>query len=172
MDYFLMHECIFKILIKKQKIFILNFLKSLDISISDYLLFDLKVPKKNTKVDIILISNNLIINLELNKKKISLKRNKLFLETLIKLLPDYQVIQININLFAEKNTNSNIFNYYQDNEYLKFITSLDYLKFQTNKKEIIQVQQYLKSLNQDRLIEMCLKEDSIKNNLDQLFKEN
>ena len=172
MDYFLMNECIFKILIKKQKDFIITLLKTLNINIDNYLLFDLNIPKKNNKIDIILIADLTIINIELNKEEKSLRRNKIFLDTLTSLLPEYNIIQININLFPTENKYSNIYNYYKDyNEYIKFITTKDYQEFKTNNKLILDTIKYLNTLNFEKLKKEIIKEQQIKAKLDSLIKD-
>ena len=68
MDYFFMNECIFKIIVKNNKSFIIELLKSINIYIEDYELFDIYEEEK-TKLDILLFTNNLVINIELNKNK-------------------------------------------------------------------------------------------------------
>lgn len=171
MDYFLMNECVLKILIKKKKTFTMKLLKSLDIDISKYTLFDLNIPKKNMKVDIILYSKNKLINIELNKEKRSLHRNQIFYETIAKLLPELDVIQLNINLFKTSDKQINIYNYTKGyNEYIDFITCKDYQKYNTTNPIILDVIEFLRTINQEKIKKEILHEQEIKSHLDNLLK--
>ena len=171
MDYFLMNETVLKILIKEKKEFILKFLNSLDINIKKYQFFDIKMPKKNMKVDIILIGKRQIINIELNKDSLSLNRNKVFQETLAKLLPDFLVIQVNINLFKTKDIYPNIYNFYCGyNEYIDFITSKNYQEFDTFNPIILDIIDFLNSLDKRKIEKEIIKEQEIKANLNNILK--
>jgi len=173
MNYFFMNECIFKILIKNNKKFIINLLKSINILIEDYELFEIN-ETSNIKTDILLFSKNLVINIELNKNKLSLTRNKIYIDCIKKLLPTYKVIQLNINLFKEKNqtyNNIKIYNLYKTNEYIKFITSKNYLAFKTNNKEINYIIKKFKKIDINLFKNLITKEEKIKNKVDNLIKE-
>ena len=171
MDYFLMNETVLKILIKEKKEFILKFLNSLDINIKKYQFFDIKMPKKNMKVDIILIGKRQIINIELNKDSLSLNRNKVFQETLAKLLPDFLVIQVNINLFKTKDIYPNIYNFnYGYNEYIDFITSKNYQEFDTFNHIILDIIDFLNSLDKRKIEKEIIREQEIKANLNNILK--
>lgn len=173
MDYFLMNEYVFKLIIKNKKKFIINLLESLNIKIFDYNLFELPLKNSNTKIDIILISKNIIINFELNKSNISLNRNRIFFQTLKSILPQYQIIQININLFKTHNYNKNILNYTTSyNEYINFVTCKNYQKFKTDSLSILEVIEFLKHLDINLLKPLMLKEEKIKSKLDLLFFKN
>lgn len=170
MDYFLLNEIIFKELINCKKEFILKFLNSININIDNYDLFEIYENSNECKVDLLLFSKKLVINIELNKNKVSLKRNKIYHETITKLLSNYKVIQININLFKEISAN-NIYNFFDENEYLKFITSKDYNNFETKNSYILDVIAFLNKLDKHKYINKIKKEQKIKANLDRLFKE-
>lgn len=172
MDYFFMNESIFKILVLEHKNFILDLLDSINIHISDYDVFDLNIKNTNQKIDILLFSNELIINFQLNKQKKSLIRNQIYLDCLSKILYSYKLIQININLFEEEHIiskNYTIFNYYQINEYINFLTSKDYTKFKTTNKSILKVQKYFQKIPLKSLESDIKKINNIKDNLDNLF---
>ena len=174
MDYFFMNECILKILLKNNKNFIIEMLKSINIYIKDYDFFEI-YEESNTKKDILLFAKNKVINIELNKNKKSLIRNKIYIDCIKKLLPDYEVIQININLFPEKDKIFNdikIYNLYKTNEYINFISNKDNLNFKTKNKEILKIIKYFKNSNIKNLKKLILKDKILKENIDELIKEN
>ena len=174
MDYFFMNECIFKIIIKNNKTFIIKLLKSINIFIDDFELFEI-FERGNTKTDILLFTNDTVINIELNKNKKSLLRNKIYIDCIKKLLPDYKVIQININLFKENNEVYNgiqIYNLYNTNEFIVFITNKDSLIFSTKNKDIKHIINYFKSSNIKNYKKLIINEEKLKENIDELIKEN
>lgn len=174
MDYFFMNECIFKKLIQEQKYFILEFLASIDIKISDYNLFELDVKSKNNKIDILLFCDETIINIEFNKNEKSLIRNRIYIECLSKILPTYKFIQININLFKKENTlnkNIKIYNYYDENEYIRFLTSKKYKEFKTKNKNILNVLKYIEKIDHSLVEKEIINENKIKEKLDNLIKD-
>lgn len=160
MDYFLMNECIFKEIIKNKKDFIIKLLNSMNIYINEYELFELDIESKEMKVDILLFSKDKLINIELNKNKKSLKRNKIYLDTLKKLLPNHNIIQININLFEKVN-----------NEYLSFIKSKNYNNFKTKDPYILDIIIFLNKLDKNKLTNKIKKEAKIKEKLDNLITD-
>ena len=171
MDYFLMHNYIFLLIIKNKPKFIIELLKSLNINIKNYELFYLSEDIN----DILLFSDNLVINIELNKNTKSLVRNKVYLDTISKILTNYNLIQININLFnttskINKN-NYNIYNYYKENEYLKFITCKNYLTFKTENKIINEVKNYISKIDIKNIENILIKQNNYKEYLDNLIKE-
>lgn len=172
MDYFFMSDYTFKIIIKTNKKFIINMLKTIGINIKDYELFEIN---ENTKQDILLFTENLVINIELNKNKKSLIRNKIYIDCISKILKDYKIIQININLFKEINeiyNNIKIYNLFNDNEYIKFITSKKPFTYQTKNKEINKVIKYLNYNNElDKLKPQIIKQEKLKENIDNLIQE-
>ena len=172
MDYFFMNECIFKLLIKNKKSFVLKFLESIGIFILDYDLLDINGVSDNTKVDIILISSNKLINIEFNREKKSLRRNQIYIECISKLMPNFEIIQININLFEENNNfidNIKIFNYCSENEYIRFLTSKNYKLFNTRNKNIKDVIKFIDGCDYNLLIKMIKKEHKIKEKIDNLI---
>lgn len=171
MDYFLMHNYIFLLIIKNKPKFIIELLKSININIKYYELFSLSEDIN----DILLFSDNLVINIELNKNTKSLVRNKVYLDTISKILTNYNLIQININLFnttskINKN-NYNIYNYYKENEYLKFITCKNYLTFKTENKIINEVKNYISKIDIKNIENILIEQNNYKEYLDNLIKE-
>lgn len=175
MDYFFMNECMIKIIVLNHPNFILNILKTLNINVKEYELFDLEVKQKNQKIDILLFSNEIVINIELNKNEVSLKRNKIYAECLSLILPSYQIIQLNINLFNEtknsKDKNVTIYNLHNTNEYIEFLTSKNPLEYKSKNKEINKIINYFKKLDLNNFQLQILKEQKIKENLDRLLKD-
>lgn len=174
MDYFFMNEFIFKIIATTHKNFVIDFLKSLDIEINDYDLFDIPVTSDNQKIDVLLFANNLIINIQFNNKEISLKRNKIYIGCIKSIMPDYQVIQLNINLF---DINTDIENdlviiknlYNNSNEYIDFLTSKNPLNFDTKNKFIQEVINYFQKIDLNIFKKDIIKEHKIKEYLDNLL---
>ena len=165
MDYFFMNECIFKILLTEHKKFIIKLLKSINIFIDDYQIFNINESSNEVKVDLLLFTKDTIINIQLNKTKQSLTRNKIYIECLNKILPDYKLIQINMNLFKTQ------YNLYNTNEYIKFITSKKYINFKTKNKYINNVIKYFKNIDINKYKKKIEKEQTIKRNIDALIKE-
>lgn len=175
MDYFFMNEFVFKLLIQNNQTFILKLLKSININIDYYNLFEIDIESNNQKIDILLFSEHLIINFELNKTKNSLKRNKIYAECLSKILSSYKVIQININSFSINNNyktnNLEIINLHQGSEFIKFITAKNPLKYKTKNKTIKQVIKTFKNIDINSIEKNIYKTERIKNNLDNLIED-
>jgi len=175
MDYFFMNEFVFKLLIQNNQAFILKLLKSININIDYYNLFEIDIESNNQKIDILLFSEHLIINFELNKTKNSLKRNKIYAECLSKILSSYKVIQININSFSINNNyktnNLEIINLHQESEFIKFITAKNPLKYKTKNKTIKQVIKTFKNIDINSIEKNIYKTERIKNNLDNLIED-
>lgn len=175
MDYFFMNEFTFKLLISNNQTFILKLLKSININIEFFDLFEIDIETKNQKIDLLLFSRNLAINFELNKTKKSLKRNKIYAECLAKILPSYKIIQININTFDTNNNyktnNLEIINLHQENDYIKFITAKNPLRYKTNNKSINQVIKIFNNIDIKTLEKDIYKIERIKEYLDSLIKD-
>lgn len=174
MDYFFMNEIIFKIILSKHKKFVLNLFKSIGMEIVDYEIFDVPITNKNQKVDILLFSNNLIINFQFNKNEISLKRNEIYINCIKSIMSDYQTIQLNINTFYInediENDRITIKNLYKNNEYIDFLTNKYPLEFKTKNKDILKVISFFKKIDLNIFKDDILNEQRIKKYLDDLIK--